>query len=219
MSLAMKVIEIFDSIDGEGIFTGCLSTFIRLSGCNMRCSYCDTRYAFSGGTDIQVSDIVSKAEQIGNKHITITGGEPLIHNDVKSLVDALCDSGFIVNIETNGSVDVREFQRENTVITMDYKTISSGENSKMRKERLEQLRKCDVLKIVCNESDFDDIKRMLKSTEISASIFISPIFGEIEASNLVEFAKELRNRNISRNDMRVQVQLHKVIWDPQKRGV
>lgn len=219
MSPAMKVIEIFDSIDGEGIYTGCLATFIRLSGCNMRCRYCDTRYSFSGGTEMKVSDIVAEAERIGNRHITITGGEPLIHNEAKTLIDALCDSGFIVNIETNGSVDIDKFQRQNTVITMDYKTISSGENSKMRKEKLEQLRKCDVLKIVCNESDLDNIKQMLMSTKVFASIFISPIFGEIEASRLVEFTKELRDENICRTGIRVQVQLHKVIWDPQERGV
>lgn len=215
----MRVIEIFDSIDGEGIFTGCLATFVRLGGCNMRCSYCDTGYALNAkdGVEMSIDDIVCKAAQIGNTHITLTGGEPLINQDSLKLVSALCNAGFIVNIETNGSVDVTLFQNDKTVITMDYKTISSGENKKMSIDRINALRKCDVLKIVCEESDFSDITAMLLKIKTEATVFISPVFGKIEPKKLVSFAKSLRNCGLK--NIRVQVQLHKIIWNPEERGV
>lgn len=215
----MRVIEIFDSIDGEGIFTGCLATFIRLGGCNMRCSYCDTGYALNAkdGVEMSIDDIVCRAKLIGNTHITLTGGEPLINQDSLRLVSALCDAGFIVNIETNGSVDVTLFQNDKTVITMDYKTISSGENKKMSIDRINTLRKCDVLKIVCEESDFGDITAMLLKIKTEATVFISPVFGKIEPKSLVSFAKKLRNCGLK--NIRVQVQLHKIIWNPEERGV
>ena len=185
----------------------------------MRCSYCDTGYALNAkdGVEMSIDDIVCKAEQIGNTHITLTGGEPLINQDSLKLVSALCDAGFIVNIETNGSVDATSFQNDKTVITMDYKTISSGENKKMSIDRINALRKCDVLKIVCEESDFSDITAMLLKIKTEATVFISPVFGKIEPKKLVPFAKRLRNCGLK--NIRVQVQLHKIIWNPEERGV
>ena len=214
----MNVNEIFDSIDGEGIYAGQLATFIRLSGCNLRCGYCDTTYAFNCGEELSIDEILSKVKEINNKHITLTGGEPLIHKDVDILIKELCQRNYIVNIETNGSVDVKDFQNENTIITMDYKTISSGENSKMNRERIESLRRYDVLKIVCKESDFDDIKDMIKNTDVKSYIYLSPIYNKIEPIRLVEFLKELRDKRIT-NRARMQLQLHKLIWRPEERGV
>lgn len=214
----MKVNEIFDSIDGEGIYAGQLATFIRLSGCNLRCGYCDTTYAFNCGEELSIDDILSKVKKINNKHITLTGGEPLIHKDVDILIKELCQRNYIVNIETNGSVDVKDFQNENTIITMDYKAISSGENSKMNRERIESLRSYDVLKIVCKESDLDDVKNMIKNTDVKSYIYLSPIYNEIEPIRLVEFLKELRDNRIT-SKARMQLQLHKIIWKPEERGV
>lgn len=214
----MKVNEIFDSIDGEGIYAGQLATFIRVSGCNMRCRYCDTTYAFNCGNELSVNEIVSKVKSLNNRHITLTGGEPLIHKDIDILIKELCQRNYIVNIETNGSVDVKRFQNENTIITMDYKTISSGENSTMNRERIESLRSYDVLKIVCKESDFDDVKDMIKNTDIKSYIYLSPIYNEIEPVKIVEFLKELRDKKIT-SSARIQLQLHKIIWKPEKRGV
>ena len=214
----MNVNEIFDSIDGEGIYAGQLATFIRLSGCNLRCGYCDTTYAFNCGEELSIDEILSKVKEINNKHITLTGGEPLIHKDVDILIKELCQRNYIVNIETNGSVDVKDFQNENTIITMDYKTISSGENSKMSKKRIESLRSFDVLKIVCKESDFEDIRDMIKNTNIKSYIYLSPIYKEIEPIKLVYFLKELRDKKIT-NRVRMQLQLHKLIWRPEERGV
>lgn len=214
----MNVIEIFDSIDGEGIYTGCLATFIRLAGCNLRCRYCDTKYSFTGGTKMSIDEIIEQVDAIGNKHITLTGGEPLIHREVEKLINRLCEKGYTVNIETNGSVNIVPYQFENTVITMDYKTISSGENGHMCDNYIKLLRTKDVLKIVCNEDDFEDIEQMLKRVKPRAQIFISPIFNEIKPKMLVNFSKRLRDKGICDN-VRVQIQLHKIIWKPDARGV
>ena len=211
----MFVNEIFDSIEGEGKRAGQLATFIRLTGCNLRCSYCDTKYAFTEGKEMNLDDIVSMAHY---PRITLTGGEPLINPESASLVKALCERGFLVNIETNGSVDVRQFQNDNTVITMDYKAISSGENKKMSIDRINTLRKCDVLKIVCEKSDFADIQDMLSKIKTNAAVFISPIFKKTEPKELVEFLKSMRDSGIEK-EIRVQVQLHKIIWNPDERGV
>lgn len=213
----MKVIEIFDSIDGEGKFAGCLATFIRLSGCNLRCVYCDTTYAFSGGTEMSIDEIIGKVQAIGNTHVTLTGGEPLIHKDIKQLIFRLCECGYIVNIETNGAVDISEYLDMPVIITLDYKTISSGVNEYMLLDNIKQLREQDVLKIVCCESDFSDVLGMLLSTPVSASVYLSPIYGKINPVELVRFAKKLRSFGIY--DVKIQLQLHKIIWKPDERGV
>lgn len=217
----MKVIEMFDSIDGEGIFAGCLATFIRLAGCNLRCLYCDTLYAMdiANAKEMSANEILNECKKIGNQHITLTGGEPLIHKDVDKLINILCNNGFFVNIETNGTIDFEKYRRNNVIITMDYKTISSGENSRMSASRIELLRPCDALKIVCEESDFEDIKAMLQSCNIRSHVFLSPVFGKINPQGLVTFAKRIRDSKTFAGDLRVQLQLHKIIWNPDKRGV
>lgn len=215
----MKVIEIFDSIDGEGVFAGELATFIRLAGCNLRCRYCDTKYSFDpqNAEDMSITTIVNKCRSIGNKHVTLTGGEPLIHKEAKQLINSLCNNGHIVNIETNGSIDVMPYQLPNTIITADYKTISSGENKKMHLLNLVYLRECDVIKIVCAPVDLYDVEKLLTEYSTKAIVILSPIYGEIEPVELVEFMKKIRGK--TRNRIKMQIQLHKIIWDADKRGV
>lgn len=215
----MKVIEIFDSIDGEGVFAGELATFIRLAGCNLRCRYCDTKYSFDpqNAEDMSITTIVNKCKSIGNKHVTLTGGEPLIHKEAKTLINSLCNNGHIVNIETNGSIDVMPYQLPNTIITADYKTISSGENKKMHLLNLVYLRECDVIKIVCAPVDLYDVEKLLTEYSTKAIVILSPIYGEIEPVELVEFMKKIRGK--TRNRIKMQIQLHKIIWDADKRGV
>lgn len=215
------IVEIFDSIDGEGVTAGGLATFIRLAGCNLWCSYCDTPYALSKsyGETCSLSNILSEVKRIGNKHVTLTGGEPLFAEHVNALIDALIDDGYIVNIETNGTIDIEPYVcLEKTIITMDYKTLSSGMNKKMLLDNIAKLRKQDVLKFVCDESDFADIKRILTLYKPAGTIFLSPVYGKINPKKLVEFAKTLRDENINK-DVKVQVQLHKIIWDVTERGV
>lgn len=218
--IKFPVVEIFDSIDGEGITAGCLATFIRLAGCNIRCGYCDTPYALrpTDGEYMTIDEIMERVEAIGNKHVTLTGGEPLWYSPVKTLIEAIMSDGRRVNIETNGTLDIGPYtQLYGAIITMDYKTISSKMNEQMNLNNISKLRRIDVLKIVCQESDFEDIEQMLKTYKPRCKIFLSPIYGKIEPVKLVEFAKRLRSEGIY--NVRVQVQLHKIIWKPDERGV
>lgn len=214
----MLVNEIFKSIEGEGIRTGYPVTFIRLYGCNLDCSYCDTSYSCEGKdyTKMQIPSIVKEVEKLEVKRITLTGGEPLIHKNVEGLMDELLNEGFEVNIETNGSVDIYPYiKKPNVIITMDYKSISSGENSKMNPSNFRYLREQDVLKfVVGSKEDLVDMKRIIETYSPSCNIFVSPIFNQIETSEIVEFIKDNKL-----NEVRVQVQLHKIIWEPSKRGV
>jgi len=214
----MLVNEIFSSIEGEGIRTGYPATFIRLYGCNLNCSYCDTRYSCEGhdGTEMNVSEVIEKAKEVGVKRITLTGGEPLIHKNVEELVDELVNEGFEVNIETNGSVDIYPYiKKENVIITMDYKLISSGMNDKMNERNFKYLRPQDVLKfVVGNKQDLDVMKEILEVHKPNCNIFVSPVFEQIEPVEIVDYIKENKL-----NDCRVQLQLHKIIWDREERGV
>ena len=214
----MLVNEIFSSIEGEGIRTGYPATFIRLYGCNLNCSYCDTRYSCEGhdGTEMNVSEVIEKAKEAGVKKITLTGGEPLIHKNVEELVDELVNEGFEVNIETNGSVDIYPYtKKENVIITMDYKLISSGMNDKMNERNFKYLRPQDVLKfVVGNKQDLDVMKEILEVHKPNCNIFVSPVFEQIEPVEIVDYIKENKL-----NDCRVQLQLHKIIWEPEERGV
>ena len=213
----MKVVEIFKSIDGEGIRAGLPVTFIRLGGCNLHCSYCDTKYAWNGNyqfTEMTPEKIVNKVYKMGCLRITITGGEPLIHKDIDTLINILLDYGFEVNIETNGSVDIRPYVVTGKVIvTMDYKCPSSNMDEFMNIKNLSLLRKQDVLKfVVGSKKDLDCCRDLVKYT--LAQVFISPVFGKIEPKEIVEYMLEH-----DMMDCRVQLQLHKFIWNPQERGV
>lgn len=212
----MKVVEIFKSIDGEGIRAGYPVVFIRLAGCNLRCTYCDTKYSYDGKEypDMTVDEIVKRVLRFGCSRVTLTGGEPLIHEDVDFLVEDLTDHGIEVNIETNGSVDISPYTANlNVIVTMDYKCPISGMEDRMLFSNLHELRKKDVLKfVVGSKEDLDICRNLCHSSE--ASVFISPVFGSIEPKEIVEY---ILDRGM--DDCRVQLQLHKFIWDPEKRGV
>lgn len=215
-----NVVEIFDSIDGEGKRTGELATFIRLAGCNLRCSYCDTPYGleFNQGTSMKISDIILKCKEFDNKNITLTGGEPLARLWINELINSLVSNGFEVNIETNGSIPLYNAPRlRNVFYTMDYKCPSSGVESHMELKNLEVLDEEDVLKfVVGNELDLSNCKYILQNHNIKAQVYISPVFGKIEPVEIVNYMKT--HRKLFKN-ARVQVQLHKIIWNPDERGV
>ena len=211
----MKVVEIFKSIDGEGIRVGYPVTFIRLAGCNLRCNYCDTKYSYENEkfTEMTPQEIYNRVYKLGGRRITLTGGEPLIHKDVKVLVDLLIDKGYEVNIETNGSVDITGYLSKNIIVTMDYKCAGSGMEDKMLLDNISKLRKLDVLKfVVSDDKDLDTVQRIYQNTK--ATVYISPVFGRIEPKQIVEYMLEHNMENC-----RVQVQLHKIIWNPEERGV
>lgn len=224
----MKVVEIFTSIEGEGIRAGLPATFIRLYGCNLDCSYCDTKYANqkheSEGNKYDVMSVEEVVDIVGGcgcPNVTITGGEPMVHPGFEKLLKMLLDNGFSVNVETNGTCAVPdEFRsgkraKENVIFTMDWKSISSGMGSKMSHERAETLRSKDVLKfVVGTKEDMDEMINVLDSLHCQPHIFVSPVFGQIEPADIVAYLLEHQLFNC-----RVQLQMHKLIWAPDKRGV
>ena len=236
--MGIQVNEIFESIDGEGIRTGYLVTFIRTQFCNLKCDYCDTKYSWDACDDsgeqqytvMTIDEIIDKCFEFGHKKVTFTGGEPLIQKEAPELVAALLENGFEVNIETNGAVDLREFENKmvsilsddelvnNLIYTLDYKCPSSGEEDKMIMSNIPFLVKGDVLKFVCgSQEDLDHMKSVVDEyvPEIPTfEVFISPVFGSLEGSEIVEYMKEHKMNNV-----RVQVQLHKIFWSPETRGV
>lgn len=220
----MRVVEIFKSIDGEGIRTGQIVTFIRLAGCNLRCCYCDTKYSFDKeqATEMSVQEILAKVKELGCSKITLTGGEPLIHDDTVALLLALGMNDYQVNIETNGSLDLTPFvllrnrYDLDMFFTVDYKTIYSKMNKQMNEKSFIYL-DCqkDIVKcVIANKEDFDDALSHLANLHKPFNIWMSPVFGEVEPADIVEWVKETK-----REDITVQVQLHKIIWDPNKKGV
>lgn len=215
----MKVVEIFNSIEGEGKRAGCPCTFIRLFGCNLNCSYCDSRYACEGDgyTIMSVEEILNNISQWDCSKVTVTGGEPLYHQGIDKLLIALSNEGYEVNVETNGSQCLRYtlLQIPNLFFTLDYKSLSSGMNNKMEKISFYRLRKQDVLKCVVGSiEDLDDCLSFIEEINPMCEIFISPIFGKIEPSKIVEYMQSHKLYN-----WRVQLQLHKFIWNPDERGV
>lgn len=222
----MKVVEIFDSIDGEGIRTGQPATFIRLAGCNIRCSYCDTTYALFGEsepceyTEMSIDEIISKVNQ-NYKRVTLTGGEPLIHKDCERLIKRLLNMDCEVNIETNGAADITKIPRADKLFfTIDYKLPSSGASDKMLWDNFLNLEPNDVIKFVCGgDEDISEMIKVVKKLqayyEKMPHIFIGAVYGKIEYKDLVEII--LKEPVLC--DARFQIQLHKIIWHPDERGV
>ena len=221
MKNKFHVSEIFYSIEGEGKRTGYLSVFIRLTGCNLRCSYCDTKYAqIQGKDDTEVlteDEVIARVNSFKCRKVTLTGGEPLLH-DVQSLVTKLSKLGYEVNIETNGAVPLLKERPANVFFTMDWKCPSSGENLKMLENSLFRLKSYDVLKfVVGNIEDLTEMKRIIhkyRGFYNRPLFYVSPVFGEIKPADIVEYIKQNKM-----TDVCVQVQLHKIIWNPNERGV
>lgn len=216
-----KVNEIFVSIDGEGVRTGLPTVFIRLYGCNLKCSYCDTRYSCENSeyTEMTLMDILEQVLSYGVPRVTLTGGEPLIHEGVKDLINSLVVNGIEVNIETNGAVDLSDFWEfrysSKVIITMDYKCASSGMEDKMNLWNLKLLQPKDVIKfVVSNYNELEKMEYILEESECKAQPYVSPVFGAIEPKELVEYVLDNKLNNV-----KVQVQLHKIIWNPNMRGV
>ena len=215
----MKVVEIFNSIEGEGKRAGLPCTFIRLHGCNLNCSYCDSRYACEDEDYMimSVQEILDVVRSFGCPCITVTGGEPLIHKGINQLLTELGDNGFQVNVETNGSIllYIPLLNIRNVFFTIDYKSLSSGMNEKMDYTSFSRLREQDVIKcVVGSKEDMDDCLSFIEDLNPLCPVYLSPVFGKIEAHEIVEYIQEHKLWN-----WHVQLQMHKYIWDPDKRGV
>lgn len=231
METTYRVLEIFNSIDGEGRRAGALTTFIRMAGCNCSCSWCDTAYSQDchGGTPMTTQEIINEIRKYNCYNITLTGGEPLLQDNVKELTDALYDRGYDVNLETNGTIDPAPYLRDRDMFhgnavwaTIDYKSKSSGMQSKMNRKAFKSLRHLDVVKfVVGSKEEMEDADRVIeectsRSDEFNCpSFYFSPVFGMIEPKEIVEFMK---TKNYD-NNVKVQIQLHKIIWDPKERMV
>lgn len=216
------VAEKFVSINGEGIRAGELAAFIRFRGCNLSCTYCDTSWANREDTDAQMlsaDDLCSYVLAMGVKNVTLTGGEPLMQKNIQSLINMLIQKGIRTEIETNGSIPLRSFAVSECrpVFTMDYKLPGSGMEEHMYMDNLLVLGKEDTVKFVSGSmEDLAKAKEIIDHYRLTEKchVYISPVFGKIEPVQIVEFMKEN-----SMNDVRLQLQLHKYIWDPQTKGV
>lgn len=218
----MKVAEKFISINGEGTRAGELSVFVRFQGCNLRCSYCDTSWAYEADypyEDMTADQIVKYVLSTGIYNVTLTGGEPLLAQGIAELIEKLLAQPQLrVEIETNGAVDLRPFCTPvRPVFTMDYKLPSSGWERAMKVENFAILKPQDTVKFVCgSQEDLQrawDIIREYRLTD-RCHVYLSPVFGSIEPVHMVTFMETHKM-----NDVRLQIQMHKVIWDPEKRGV
>lgn len=221
--MVLQVVEKFISINGEGRRCGQLATFIRFAGCNLNCGYCDTAWAndrkvaFDPMTAEEVYAYI-KETQVTN--VTLTGGEPLLQQDMGELLELLSqDPELYVEIETNGSVLLSKFSDlENPPsFTMDYKLPSSGMERMMALENFDHLTEKDTVKFVSGSmADLEKARELINKYKLTekTSIFISPVFGDIELESIVDFMKDNQM-----NGVNMQVQLHKIIWDPNERGV
>ncbi len=214
---ALKVNEIFCSIQGESSHAGRRCVFVRLTGCNLRCSYCDTAYAYEEGLWREIPDIEKEVLQFNCSLVEITGGEPLLQEGTPALIRTLLDRGLTVLMETNGSLDIRLVD-ERCIRIVDVKCPSSGEADKNRLENLKHMAPHDEIKFVISDRDDYDYARDIltwhaDSRRYSASPLFSAAYGRVALDDLAAWILE------DRLDVRLQVQLHKMIWSPDKRGV
>lgn len=215
-SLLIKINEIFYSIQGESTKAGLPCVFVRLTYCNIRCVYCDTEYAFYEGIDRTIDDIISEVKSFDCKLVEITGGEPLVQENVHILMKHLCDLGYEVLIETGGSLPIENIDIRVKVI-MDIKTPYSHMEKKNRYENIQYLKPTDEVKfVIANREDYEWAKDILNRFDLTkkvGQILFSPVFDKIEN---IELAKWILNDKLN---VRFQLQMHKYIWHPETRGV
>lgn len=205
----LRITEVFTSIQGEAGSAGYPTTFIRLTGCPLRCEYCDSEYAFTGGVKKNITELVEMCVNAGVSHVCVTGGEPLAQPNCKLLLYDLCEAGFIVSLETSGAMHLKGIDVRVSIV-MDIKTPDSTESDKNCLENLDLVRSKDHIKvIVCSESDFRWFE-LLCSREPgifnAGSIWISPSYNRMNLKRLAELVIE------SKYPFRMQLQLHKQIW-------
>jgi len=218
-----KVVEKFISVNGEGPLSGQLVVFIRFAGCNLNCSYCDTTWANKVDVSYDLmtaSDIYSYIKSTQIRNVTLTGGEPLLQERIIDLLEVLStDKSLHIEIETNGSILIDKFlNMENPPsFTIDYKLPSSNMETKMDLSNYKYLTFKDTVKFVAGSNeDLQKSKLIIDKYELTGktNVYISPIFGNIELENIVDFMKVNKMNRVN-----LQMQLHKIIWDPNKRGV
>ena len=210
----LRVTEIFHSIQGESTHAGRPCAFVRLTGCNLRCRWCDSEYTFTGGERMSIEGIVAKVQAYGCDLVEVTGGEPLAQAEALDLIAALCDAGMEVLIETSGSIDVAPVDPRATLI-LDVKCPGSGEVAKNRWENLEHLKPNDEVKfVIADRADYDWAREQVTARRLDRwTVLFSPVWGEMNMRALAEW---MLADNVA---ARLQTQLHKHIWGAEARGV
>lgn len=214
--MELMVNEIFYSLQGESSWAGLPFVFVRLTGCNLRCRYCDTRYAYAEGSSRRIDTILDQVSRFACRRVTLTGGEPLLQQQCPDLVSRLLSRGFIVTLETNGSQDIGRVDQA-CIKIMDLKCPSSGMQAHNRWENLELLSPNDEVKfVVADQADFEFARMAIAriGDRIPAThVLLSPAHGEMEMQQLAQW---MLNAHV---EARLQVQLHKIIWPTRQRGV
>ncbi|MEQ1740845.1 MAG: 7-carboxy-7-deazaguanine synthase QueE [Methyloglobulus sp.] len=209
MVSSLRITEIFYSLQGESSTVGIPTVFVRLTGCPLRCGYCDTAYAFTGGEKKAISDIIAEVQSYDTRYVTVTGGEPLAQSSCLELMTKLLDLGYVVSLETSGALDVSGVDPR-VIKVMDLKTPSSGELSRNRYQNIQYLTKNDQVKFVIgNDEDYGWSKQILAEYHIPdrCDILFSPVMGQ---QNPTELANKILK---DRLPVRFQIQLHKLLWD------
>ena len=211
----IKINEIYLSVQGESTHTGLPCIFIRLTGCNLRCSWCDTAYAFHEGKNMSIDEILQKVENFGIHLVEITGGEPLMQDNVYTLMRRLIEKGYKVMLETGGSISLERVPKD-VIKIMDLKCPGSGEQEKNNLENLKLLAPHDEVKfVILDRKDYEWSRDIIKKFKINetAHILLSPVFDKLELKEMVKWILE------DRLPVRLQTQLHKIIWDKNTIGV
>ncbi len=212
--MALKIYEIFHSLQGETSRSGLPTVFVRLTGCPLRCSYCDTEYAFSGGSNMEIADILQKVAEFGARYVTVTGGEPLAQKQCHDLLKSLCDAGYSVSLETGGAMDIAKVD-ERVSIILDIKTPTSNEEKKNLWSNLTHIKPSDEIKFVlCNRADYEWAKTKLEELKLAEKcpVLFSPSYHELAAIELATWVLA------DKLQVRMQIQLHKILWG-EKQGV
>ena len=207
-SSRLKITEIFYSLQGEADTAGIPTTFVRLTGCPLRCQYCDTAYAFQGGEWFEVDAIVARVGELGARHVCVTGGEPLAQKNCLVLLRALCDAGYRVSLETSGAMSLQDVDPR-VVMVVDVKTPDSREESRNRYDELGRLSSKDLVKfVICGRTDYEWSRAKVSELGLSSrcTVLFSPSHEQVQARDLADWIIE------DRLPVRLQIQLHKYLW-------
>jgi len=206
----LNITEIFYSLQGEAKEVGIPTVFVRLTGCPLRCNYCDTAYAFKGNNPLSIQHILDEIAQYNTQYVCVTGGEPMAQSNCLKLLDALIENDYKVSMETSGSIDIAPVNSKVSIV-MDIKTPSSTEEHQNRYENLSILKNKDQLKfVIASRSDFDWCAEILENNEVVSEVLFSPVYESLKPVELADWILE------KKLNVRLQVQLHKILWGNQK---
>ena len=206
----LNITEIFYSLQGEAKEVGIPTVFVRLTGCPLRCNYCDTAYAFKGNNPLSIESIMEKVEKYNTHYVCVTGGEPMAQRNCLILLDTLIEAGYKVSMETSGSIDISPVNKKVSVV-MDLKTPSSTEQSQNRYENIALLESKDQLKfVIASRSDFDWCCDILQNYSVDSEVLFSPVYESLKPVELADWILE------KQLNVRLQVQLHKILWGDTK---